>query len=133
MFTDENWRGKMQGASAEIDSRFGERFYIGMAQRRPNHAVEPSGEGVFEIDAVFSYRSETAFRHEATTRQAGGTLVETRVPTVSFSHRACPVMIKHGDVLTRFADGTQWEVKAIKPDGVSRIVLDLVQRGVQAQ
>ena len=104
-----------------------------MAQRRPNGRVDPSGEGAFEIDAVFSYRSETAFRHDATTRQAGGTLVETRVPTVSLSHRACAVMLKQGDVLTRLADGTQWEVKAIKPDGVSRIVLDLVQRGVSAQ
>ena len=133
MFTDENWRGKMQGASAEIDSRFGERFYIGMAKREPNARVKPSGDGAFEIDAVFSYRSETVFRHDATTRQAGGLLVETRTPTVSFSHRACPVMIQHGDVLTRVADGSQWEVKKVKPDGVSRIVLDLVQRGVQEQ
>ena len=133
MFTDENWRGKMQGASAEIDSRFGERFFVGLARRRPNHAVEPSGDGAFEIEGVFSYRSETVFRHDATTRQAGGTIVETRVPTISFSHRACPVMIAHGDVLTRVADGTQWEVKAIKPDGVSRITLDLVQRGLSAQ
>ena len=133
MFTDESWRGKMQDASAEIDMRFGEQFIIGLATRRPNFPVEPSGDGAFYITAVFSHRSDTTFRHDATTRQSGGILVESRVPIVTFSHRACPYALKIGDVLTRCCDGSQYEAKAIKPDGVSRIVVDLVQRGVPAQ
>ena len=131
MFTDENWRGKMQGASAEIDRRFGESFFVACTIKRPNRAPEPSDVPPFEIQGVFSHRSGTAFKNIY--GQSGGTIVETRVPIVTISHRACPYALQNGDVLTRVVDGTQWEVTKVAPDGVARIVLDLTQRGQAIQ
>jgi hypothetical protein len=58
-------------------------------------------------------------------------LVETREPIFQFSYGVLPFELQQSYRITRCCNGAMYEVTNIKPDGVSRITVNVVQLGRQ--
>lgn len=135
-FTFDNWRAGVQRVSAEIDNVFGERIILVPCLKRPNFTQQLYIDNAVELLGVFSLRADVAFKRNmfgGANSHGGAELVETRDPIVSFSHRALPWPLQHGDVVRRCASGEEYEIKSIEPDGTARVTCHLVQLGRQSQ
>ena len=124
------WLREMQDVSATIDETFGEMVTLTpCAENRPNFPpVMFKGQDVTLL-AVFSWRTIEKFP----SGKAGGLIVEEREPMFAFSQDALPWAIQHHDRITRFCDGTMFDVVKTKPDGISRIVVHVNQLGKSHQ
>jgi hypothetical protein len=133
-FVSENWHAGMLGVSASIDESFGELVRIIPTSKRPNMQAKPQPEHAVEVLAVFSWRAKMVFKQNSgTAMQTQEGLIETRVPIFDFSRDALPWGLQQLDIIERVCSGEKFEIKNVQPDGVSRIVVDVVQLGRQSQ
>jgi len=126
-----NWRAGMQAVSAAIDQNFGERLTLIACLSRPNFPTEPDrATKPVTLQGVFSLRSELAFKSGGSPGRGDAPgLVESRKPVASFAHADLPWAIQRGDRVKRETTGESYEVTRVEPDGVSRVVLHLVELG----
>jgi hypothetical protein len=130
-----NWRAEMQGVAAAIDDTFSESVTVVPMRRAVNQSatVDPSRAPV-SVRAVFSWRSEMAFNNRNSHAVSSGNidtapLISTRKPCFSFRFGSLPFAIRQADRIMRLSDGSLFEIKDVKSDGVSRVETEVVQLG----
>ena len=130
--------------SPVLDANFGERVHVKGMVTRPNYAPErdPS-RPIVETVAIFTDRAalwggnapdNVGRRRLPFEREHGGAPsieVVTSTPQFSFAYPA--PQLKRGDRIKRSVDGSQWEVTAIFPDKVARVLVKVVALGVASQ
>ena len=133
----DSFRESMREVAAAIDTMFGERVLVIPTMTRPNYPPENVMSAAFETIAAFTWVSKLVFDDAKHSRTAGsGSFdvslpIASRDPKFSFNVHTLPQPIMRGYRLQRCCDGTTWDVTNVKPDGVSRIVADVVQLGRQ--
>jgi hypothetical protein len=135
MMFETKWRSHMQHVAAAIDGAFGELVSVTPTTRSPNlmAKLDPSLTPA-TVSAVFSWRSEMAFNHSNSRSISSGSietapLVSTRKPFFSFKCGELPFALRQGYQIERLCDGSLFEVKDVKSDGVSRVQVEVVQLG----
>lgn len=130
-----NWRSQMQDVAAEIDGAFGESVTVTPMTRTVNHsATVDNSRAPVTVCAVFSWRSEMAFNNRnsravSSTNIDTAPLISTRKPCFSFRFGVLPFALRQAYQITRLCDGSVFEVKEVKSDGVSRVEVEVVQLG----
>jgi hypothetical protein len=134
---EQNWRHGMQNAAAEIDNTFSEMVTITPTSRAPNQMakLDPTLRPA-TVCACFSWRSEMAFNNRDSRSLSSSTveaapLISTRKPVFSFSFGVLPYALKQGYRIERLCDGSIFEVKDAKSDGVSRVQAEVAQLGLE--
>ena len=135
----DNWRAGMQDASAAIDEAMGEAVLVTPATvPAVNFPSTPDPSKAVTVTAVFTSKAETLVMGEG--KQIGGhsvsPLVSTSKPVFQFSYavlHGLPFMLRQSHRITRVCSGETFEVTDIKPDGVSRIIVNVVQLGRQSE
>jgi hypothetical protein len=132
-----NWRAEMQGVAAAIDDTFGESVTVMPMRRAVNQtATDDPSRAHVTICAVFSLRSEMAFNNRDSRALSSNNidtapLISTRKPCFSFRFGSLPFAIRQADRIKRLSDGSLFEIKEIKSDGVSRVEAEVVQLGTE--
>jgi hypothetical protein len=128
----DNWRAGMQEVSAAIDETQGELVTITPA--RPQAVNFPSvadPSKAVTVTAVFKNKAKTVIM--GSEGKMGGhslsPLVETSEPVFEFGYGVLPYPLQQSYRITRLCNGALYEVTNIKPDGVSRICVNVVQLG----
>ncbi|MEH2476190.1 hypothetical protein V1281_002640 [Nitrobacteraceae bacterium AZCC 2161] len=135
----DTYRGYMADCADAIDDLMGERVILTPTIRRPNYQPEPETSKAVEVIAVFTWVSEMSLggSGKGKTYGSGGTdfvlPVQSRKPLFSFKANYLPFPIQRGFRIQRCVDASLWDVTDVKPDGVSRIAVDVVQLGLAAQ
>lgn len=128
-----SWQNEMQNVASAINGAFGEALTIIPMITKPNFSpvVDPTKKPA-TLTGVFSLRTIEAFKlHDAQGMQrAGMTTVTTRHPLISFALKDLPYPILRLYRIRRERDGAVYEVTDVQSDGVSRVLLHLVQAGV---
>jgi hypothetical protein len=130
-----NWRAEMQGVAAAIDDSFGESVTVMPMRRAVNHSSTPDPTRTHvAVCAVFSWRSEMAFNNRDSRAVSSSNidtapLISTRKPCFSFRFGSLPFALRQADRITRLSDGSLFEIKNVKSDGVSRVEAEVVQLG----
>lgn len=122
-----------------LDSIMGETVTVQPMRTRANFPAErdPSRPTVAAV-AIFANPSAYAFgeapSHHGRLRRddSGFTPIVTGTPSFSFAAGAAPGL-RRGDRIYRHVDSTLYEIKAVKPDGVARIVADVTELGLANQ
>lgn len=133
LFPDANkWRAGMQDVSAAIDDTMGEVVTVTPAQEsKPNFPTVADPSRAVTAIAVFTNKAESVIM--GSEGRIGGhsvsPLVTTSKPIFSFAYGALPFPMRQGYRITRLCSGETFEAKDVKPDGVSRIVVRVVQLG----
>ena len=134
------FRDAAQDMAAAINETMGETVTVTPYTVKANFPAAPDATlPAFKITMVFMHRSATAFTDRSSYRSSGSkdieiaAAIQTRKPI--FSVKACdlPFTIGRQFRIHRCFDGTDWEVTASKPDGISRVELDVVQLGRASQ
>jgi hypothetical protein len=131
----DNWRAGMQEVSAAIDETQGELVTITPASvPKVNFASVADPSKSVTVTAVFKNKAKTIIM--GSDGKIGGhslsPLVETSEPVFEFGYdvlRAMPYMLMQSYRITRCCNGATYEVTNIKPDGVSRTCVHVVQLG----
>jgi hypothetical protein len=131
-----NWRAGMQDVSAAIDDAMGELVTVTpVTSLGPNFASVAAESKAVTVTAVFTSKAKTVMMGNEH-RFGGHTLsplVSTSEPIFSFDYCVLPFPIKQSYRITRLCSGETFEVKDVQPDGVSRIVVKVVQLGRQRE
>jgi hypothetical protein len=133
MYVSNGWQADMQNVAEEIVSTFGEPLRITPCNRRPNYQPQPDPSHAVDVQGVFSWRAKVEYKQNAGTSSGQDAWVETREPIASFPRAALPWAVNIGDQVERLCDGNMFQVKSVEPDGVSMIVLKLLQLGRPSQ
>ena len=133
-YADE-FRHAMRDVANEIDMMFGERVLVIPTRSRPNFMPENVMSAAFETIAAFTNKSKLVF-DDAKSRRSVGTggydvalPIQSADPVFSFNVHTLPQPLMRAYRLQRCCDGTIWDITNLKPDGISRIVADVVQIG----
>jgi hypothetical protein len=129
----DNWRAGMQEVSAAIDETQGELVTITPASApRPNFPSVADPSRSVTVTGVFKNKARTIIM--GSEGKIGGhslsPLVETSEPVFEFGYGVLPYPLQQGYRITRCCNGATYEVTNVKPDGVSRICVRVVQLGV---
>ena len=130
----DTFRDAMRDVASEIDLVLGERVGYTDAQSS-DYPPKNVMEAAFETIAAFVWVSKLVFddsKHSRTAESGGFYVslpVQSRDPKFSFNLHTLPQPILRAYRLQRCVDGSIWDVTNVKPDGVSRIVADVVQIG----
>jgi hypothetical protein len=132
----DNWRAGMQDTSAAIDESMGEAVMVTPASApKVNFPSIPDPSKSVTVVAVFKNKAKTVLMGEG--GKIGGhslsPLIETSEPVFEFSFavlRAMPYPLQQSYRITRLCNGVTYEITNIKPDGVSRSCVHVVQLGV---
>jgi hypothetical protein len=123
----------MQDVSAAIDETMGELVTVTPASAAKVNfpsVAEPSK--AVTVVATFMNKAKTVIMGNE--GKMGGhsvsPLVETREPIFQFSYGVLPFELQQSYRITRCCNGATYEVTNIKPDGVSRITVNVVQLGI---
>lgn len=131
-----NWRAEMQKVSAAIDDTMGELVTVTPASApAPNFPSVPDPTGAVTVVAVFTSESKTVIMGNEG-RFSGHSLsplIETSDPVFTFGYGVAPFPLCQSYRITRVCSGETFEIKDVKPDGVSRIVCPVVQLGRQSE
>jgi hypothetical protein len=126
----------MQDVSAAIDETMGEVVFITPVLRRPNFPATPDESQRSQVVAVFFWKAKSVFREEGGKKGYAGQSsftplleVSSRDPVFTFTAKALPFPILQGYRIERRCDGSAFEVTSVKPDGVARVTVDVVQLG----
>jgi hypothetical protein len=128
----DSWRAGMQEVSAAIDETQGELVTITPASvPKVNFPSIPDPSKSVTVVATFMNKAKTVIM--GSEGKIGGhslsPLVETSEPVFTFGYGVLPFPLRQGYRITRCCSGTMYEVTNVKPDGVSRIVVNVVQLG----
>lgn len=131
----DNWRAGMQDVSAAIDETMGELVKVTPAEvQKVNFPSEAYPSRAATVTAVFTSKSKLIPMGEG---KMGGhsvsPLVETSEPIFTFGYGVLPFPLRQSYRITRLCSGETFEVTNVKPDGVSRIVANVVQLGRQRE
>jgi hypothetical protein len=131
----DNWRAGMQDVSAAIDETMGELVMVTPATVPAiNFPSVPDSSKAVTVIAVFTSKSKLIPMGEG---KAGGPtispLIETSEPIFQFGYGVLPFPLRQSYRITRLCSGETFEVTNVKPDGVSRIVVNVVQLGRQSE
>lgn len=114
-----------RGSHQAIDAEYAEDFLHYVVLSRPNYQAAPDPQ-------VKPQAVRVTFFWEADAQRMGLTeeRIQSRIPKITadrflFRHRP-----KRLDRFYRLADATTWEVTKVEPDGLSGLVIHLVQFGV---
>jgi hypothetical protein len=134
----DNWRAGMADVSAAIDDTMGELVTVTPAEApKPNFpsVVDPSK--AVTVTAVFTSKAKDVLMGENVGRIASGhsisPIVSTSEPIFTFGYGVLPFPMRQSYRITRLCSGETFEVTDVKPDGVSRIVVKVVQLGRQSE
>lgn len=133
-YADE-FRNAMQDVAAAIDETMSERLLIIPSSQRPNFPSVQHHERAFEVIGVFAWISKLVFDNSKHSRTAGSggydisLPIQSRDPKFSFTANAMTESIQRTNWIQRCVNGDIFEVTNLKPDGVSRILADVVQIG----
>lgn len=135
MLFEQEWRAGMQDVSAAIDDVMGELVTVTPAfVSKPNFPAVAQPEKAVTVTAVFTSKAETAF---AGGRLRGGQmvapLVSTSKPIFQFGYGVLPFAILQSFRIMLHRTGETFEVTNVRPDGVSRIEVSVVQLGRQSE
>jgi hypothetical protein len=128
----DNWRAGMADVSAAIDETQGELVDITPARvPKVNFPSVPDPSKSVTVVAVFKNKAKTVIM--GSEGKMGGhsvsPLVETSEPVFEFGYGVLPFPLRQSYRITRRCNGATYEVTNIKPDGVSRICVNVVQLG----
>jgi hypothetical protein len=130
----DNWRAGMQDTSAAIDETMGELVTVTPAKAEVNFPSVADPSRFVTVVATFKNKAKTVIM--GSEGKMGGhslsPLVETSEPVFEFSYdvlRALPYPLRQSYRITRCCNGATYEVTNIKPDGVSRACVNVVQLG----
>jgi hypothetical protein len=137
LFPNSNWRTEMQMVSGAIDETMGELVtIIPFILPKVNFPAVPDRlNPARTVTAVFKNKAKTVIMGNEGKIGGGhaiSPLVETSEPIFEFSYdvlRSLPYAINQGYRIERCCDGAVYEVTNIKPDGVSRVCVTVVQLG----
>jgi hypothetical protein len=132
----DNWRAGMQDVSAAIDESMGELVTVTphVGTPRPNFPAMPDPARAVTVTAVFTNRAKSVIMGENSGRIASGhsvsPIVSTSEPIFSFGYGVLPFPLMQGYRIMRLCNRALYEVRDAKPDGVSRIEVNVVQLGL---
>ena len=140
MFADA-FREAMSDVADAINDEMGETVIITpYVEAQPNFPASPDPTlPAFSVTAVFSHMAVMTFGTPIGHRKAigGGDYLEAGVSTRRpiFSIKSCdlPYPLYGGTRIQRCHDGSIWEITDAKPDGISRVQINVVQLGRDAQ
>jgi hypothetical protein len=126
----DNWRAGMQECSHAIDDTMGELVTITPANApKVNFPSVADASKAVTVTAVFKNKAKTIIM--GSEGKMGGhsvsPLVETSEPIFEFGYGVLPFPLRQSHRITRCCNGATYEVTNIKPDGVSRICVNVVQ------
>ena len=129
----DNWRAGMQEVSAAIDETQGELVTVTPASAsKVNFPSVADPSRSVTVVATFKNKAKTVIM--GSEGKMGGhslsPLVETSEPVFEFSYdvlRAMPYPLMQSYRITRCCNGAAYEITNIKPDGVSRTCVNVVQ------
>ncbi|CCD97762.1 hypothetical protein [Bradyrhizobium sp. STM 3809] len=132
----DNWRQGMQEVCAAIDETFGELVEVTPAiAPKPNFPTEVLPEKAVTVTAVFTQKAETVIMGKE--HHVGGhslsPLVSTSKPVFQFGYGVLPFPMQQGYRIMRLCSGELFEATDVRPDGVARIVVPVVQLGRQKE
>lgn len=134
------FRDAASDMASAINETMGETVTVFPYAAKPNYSPVPdASRPAFSVAMVFTHKSEMAFSDKSAYRPSGSRetdvaiAIQTRRPV--FSVKACdlPYPLRQKDRLQRCWDKTEWEITSVKPDGISRIEIDVVQSGRTSQ
>ena len=122
----------MQDVSAAIDDTMGEPVTVTPTRLdKPNFPRIPQPDLAVTATAVFSNKPKAVLGGRD--YQHGGMsitpLISTSEPTFSFGYGVLPWPLLQGYRITLHRTGEVFEVKDVKPDGVSRIIAPVAELG----
>jgi hypothetical protein len=126
----------MQDVSAAIDDTMGELVTVTPADvQKVNFPSVPDSSRSVTVVAVFTSKAKTILM--GSEGKLGGhsvsPLVETSEPIFTFGYGVVPFPLRQSYRITRLCSGETFEVTNVKPDGVSRICVHVVQLGMQTE
>jgi hypothetical protein len=132
----DNWRAGMQDFSAAVDDTMGELVLVTPATvSKANFPSVADPSRSVTVVAAFMQKSKTTIMGPE--GKIGGhavsPLVETSEPVFSFGYNILPWPIQQSYRITRLCSGETFEVTNVKPDGVARVVVSVVQLGRQQE
>ena len=123
-----------------INETMGELVWVTPTLFKPNFLDSPDlSLQPFQITMVFTHKAHTAFSDKSAYRPTGSKEIEiavaiqTRKPIFSVMACQLPYQIKQQYRIQRCFDQTLWSVTNIKPNGISRLEIDVVQLGRASQ
>lgn len=127
-----NWRNGMRAVSAGIDDTFGETVeVIPVLPGKPNFPGTPQPLQAVTVTAVFTNEAKTVLmgnEHQYKGHSLSP-LVTTSEPIFQFDNKALPWPLRQGYHVKLCRTGETFEVTNVKPDGVARITVNVVQLG----
>lgn len=135
----DNWRAGMQDVAGAIDEAMGELVTVTPASApKVNFPSVADPSKAVTVTAVFTSKAETIVMGEG--KQFGGhsvsPLISTSRPVFQFSYgvlHGMPFGLRQYHRITRLCSGETFEVKDIKPDGVSRVTVSVAELGRQSE
>jgi len=132
----DSWRASMQECSAAIDESMGELVKITPANAPAiNFPSVANPAKAVTVVATFKNKSKTVIMGNE--GKMGGhslsPLVETSEPVFEFSYdvlRSMPYTLQQSYRITRLCNGVTYEITSIRPDGISRTCVRVVQLGI---
>jgi hypothetical protein len=129
----DNWRAGMQECSHAIDDTMGELVTITpTTAHKANFPGVPDPSKAVDVVATFMNKAKTVIMGSSEGKLGGHSvspLVETSEPIFDFGYGVLPYPLRQTYRITRRCNGATYEVVSIKPDGVSRILVKVVQLG----
>jgi hypothetical protein len=130
----DNWRALMNAdVSPAIDEAFGELVTVTPATVPAiNFPSVADPSKAVTVTAVFTSKAKSVWT--GSEGKAGVTpLIETSEPIFQFGYNTLPFPLRQSYRITRLCSGETFEVTNVKPDGVSRICVHVVQLGRQSE
>jgi hypothetical protein len=133
----DNWRAGMQECSHAIDDTMGELVLVTPATvPAVNFPSVADPSKAVTVTAVFTSKAKTVLmcnEGKMTGGHSVSPLVETSEPIFQFGYGVLPFALRQSYRITRLCSGETFEVTNVKPDGVSRIIVNVVQLGRQSE
>jgi len=120
----------MQDVSAAIDETMGELVTVTPASApKPNYPSVADPSQAVTVVATFTNKAKTVLmgNEGKISGHSLSPLVETREPIFEFGYGVLPFELQQSYRITRLCNGVTYEITNIKPDGVSRICVNVVQ------
>jgi hypothetical protein len=131
----DNYRAAMQETAAAIDESMGELVTVTPATApAPNYPSVADPSQAVTVTAVFTNKAKTVLmgNEGRVSGHSVSPLVETREPVFEFSYHvlhSMPYSLQQSFRITRLCNGVTYEITNIRPDGVSRVCVHVVQLG----
>jgi hypothetical protein len=138
LFPGNNWRSAMQDVSAAIDDTMGELVTVTPTTVPAiNFPSVPDASRAVTVIAVFTSEAKLITMGEGRLGSVSASpLISTSKPVFQFSYavlHGMPFALRQSHRITRLCSGETFEVTDVKPDGVSRITVNVVQLGRQSE